>query len=299
MRVQVPQFIEIEDKIFGELTLKQFIFIAGGAGLSFVVYVFLDSIILSALPIILIMGSSLLLSFKKVHNRPLIYIVEAAFKYFMGNKLYIWKKESKVEPKIESSNDEAKKYAGIMVPKISDSKLSANDPQLMDKMVGRFEAFVAKIPNQEFRGNLQKGIAMIPQTARTGLVAQALQKLGNGFMASDSGPSGISDLAINKSEKFEPAQSSKTAAPVVAAVAPPVASLDKAAGSANRAPSSNTNLGQKIENAGFFIGLEKEPNDQLGNIIQSAMESQGTEETIFSQVTRRYRIVTPLLSRTP
>jgi hypothetical protein len=41
----------------------------------------------------------------------------------MGNKLYIWKKESKVEPKIESSNDEAKKYAGIMVPKISDSKL--------------------------------------------------------------------------------------------------------------------------------------------------------------------------------
>ncbi len=123
MRVQVPQFIEIEDKIFGELTLKQFIFIAGGAGLSFVVYVFLDSLVLSAIPIILIMGCSLALSFYRINNRPLIFVVEAAFKYYFGNKLYIWKKEAKVEPVIEKEKDEAKKYAGIMVPKISDSKL--------------------------------------------------------------------------------------------------------------------------------------------------------------------------------
>lgn len=186
--------------------------------------------------------------------------------------------------------------------KISDNKLSANDPQLMDKMVGRFEAFIAKIPNQEFRGNLEKGIAMIPQSARTGLVAQALQKLSSGFMtASSSGGSGISDHALAKTEKLDSAPNTKpvttanTATSVVAAATVPA---EKSAGAAARAPSSN-NAGEKIENAGFFIGLEKEGNDPLGNIIQSAMESQSREETIFSQVTRRYRIVTPLLSRTP
>ena len=38
MHFQTPQFIEIEDKIFGPLTLKQFIYLAGAAGLSFTAY---------------------------------------------------------------------------------------------------------------------------------------------------------------------------------------------------------------------------------------------------------------------
>ena len=33
MEYQVPQFIEVEDKIFGPFTLKQFIYVAGGVGL--------------------------------------------------------------------------------------------------------------------------------------------------------------------------------------------------------------------------------------------------------------------------
>ena len=34
MMFSVPQFIDVEDKIIGPLTLKQFIYLAGGAGLS-------------------------------------------------------------------------------------------------------------------------------------------------------------------------------------------------------------------------------------------------------------------------
>ncbi len=41
MRFQVPQFIEIEDKIFGPLTFKQFIYLLGGGGAVFILYVFL------------------------------------------------------------------------------------------------------------------------------------------------------------------------------------------------------------------------------------------------------------------
>jgi hypothetical protein len=125
MRFQVPQFIEVEDKIFGPLTLKQFIYIAGGAGLSFLVYVLVDSVIIATVPIIVIMSISCSLAFFKINNRPLINAVEAAFKYYLAGKLYIWRKEEK-EAKSKKQNspaEDAKKYASIMVPKISDSKL--------------------------------------------------------------------------------------------------------------------------------------------------------------------------------
>lgn len=123
MRFQVPQFIEVEDKIFGPLTLKQFIYLAGGAGLSFVVYVFLNSILLSAIPIIAIMAVSATLAFYRVNNRPFINVMESAFKYYLGGKLFIWKKEEKKGQKGAPAAKDAKGYASVMVPKISNSKL--------------------------------------------------------------------------------------------------------------------------------------------------------------------------------
>jgi hypothetical protein len=125
MRFQVPQFIEVEDKIFGPLTLKQFIYIAGGGGLSFVLYVLIGNLALAFIPIVIVMGISLGLAFYKVYNHfPLIAVAESAFKYYFGPKLYIWKKEDKVAPKnTRDAAKEVKSYASVMVPKISDSKL--------------------------------------------------------------------------------------------------------------------------------------------------------------------------------
>ena len=121
MRYQVPQFIEVEDKIFGPLTLKQFIYLAGGAGLSFVLYQLLPSIFISFVPILIVMSFSAALAFYKINNKPFILVVESAFKYYTSAKLFIWKKVPNV--KADNAIQEAKEYAGIMVPKISDSKL--------------------------------------------------------------------------------------------------------------------------------------------------------------------------------
>lgn len=124
MRFQVPQFIEVEDKIFGPFTLKQFIYMAGGAGLSFLVYVMLDSLVLSFLPIVIILAISGTFAFYKVNKKPFINVAESAFKYYFGKKLYIWRKEEKPAPKnAAAAAKEAKNYASVMVPKISDSKL--------------------------------------------------------------------------------------------------------------------------------------------------------------------------------
>ncbi|MDB5238819.1 MAG: seg [Candidatus Parcubacteria bacterium] len=124
MRFQVPQFIEVEDKIFGQLTLKQFIYLAGGGGLSFLIYTIVGNIFIAAIPILIVMAVVIALSFFKVNNRPFINTVEAAFKYWVGGKLFIWKKEDKPKPQTsQAALREARNFAGVMVPKISDSKL--------------------------------------------------------------------------------------------------------------------------------------------------------------------------------
>src|SRR3989344_3717953 len=95
MRFQVPQFIEVEDKIFGPLTFKQFIYVAGGGGICVLLFIFLPNFLalLISLPVALFAAA---LAFYKVNGKPFINVVEAFFNYSLTNKLYIWKKEDKV-----------------------------------------------------------------------------------------------------------------------------------------------------------------------------------------------------------
>ena len=120
MRFQVPQFIELEDKVVGPLTIKQFMYLAGGAGMAFVAYRFLPFFI--AIFIIAgIVGLSLALAFYKINNKPFIDILEAGFSFYTGGKLYIWKKkDKKIEPKEVNVASSPKQ---VYVPKLSDSKL--------------------------------------------------------------------------------------------------------------------------------------------------------------------------------
>ena len=126
MRFQVPQFIDVEDKIFGPFTLKQFIYLAGGASVAVISVTFLGLFfgLVVASPIIIL---SLALAFYRVNNRPFISIVESAFKYFVGEKLYIWKKVPKEEKELEIKET---KYSSLVVPNLSSSKLKDLNWQL-------------------------------------------------------------------------------------------------------------------------------------------------------------------------
>ncbi|HYD93032.1 MAG TPA: PrgI family protein [Candidatus Paceibacterota bacterium] len=94
MEYQVPQFIEVEDKIFGPLTLKQFIYIAGGAGLVVVIMLnlpFMIGLIVS----IPVAGLAAAFAFYKVNGKPFPNILEYAFSYYLGRRLYLWRREEK------------------------------------------------------------------------------------------------------------------------------------------------------------------------------------------------------------
>lgn len=117
---QVPQFIEVEDKIFGPLTLKQFIYLAGAGGLSLIFFTLLP--IWLALPLIgMAVGIGMAFAFYKVNGRPLIVAVEHAFSYFFGNKLYLWKQReaAPAEKKLVVAQDPST----LTVPRLSQSRL--------------------------------------------------------------------------------------------------------------------------------------------------------------------------------
>jgi hypothetical protein len=121
MRFQVPQFIEIEDKIFGPLTFKQFVYVAGGAGISVVLFLFLPKFlaIVIALPILLLSGA---LAFYPVNGKPFVHIVESFVTYMLTNKLYIWKKVEKTANTTSHQANEST-LEQVYVPKLSESKL--------------------------------------------------------------------------------------------------------------------------------------------------------------------------------
>ncbi len=122
MRFQVPQFIEVEDKIIGQLTIKQFLYIAGSLGLSFLIYRLIGSFILASIFIIPLIGFGLALAFYKVNNKPFIFVVESAFKYFFAEKLYLWHKKDR--PIAQKEEDAVvTDMIRLAVPKLSDSKL--------------------------------------------------------------------------------------------------------------------------------------------------------------------------------
>lgn len=91
MQFNVPQFIEIEDKIIGPLTLKQFLYLAAGGAILFIAWFFLKlwAFLIIAVPIALI---GIFFAFYRVNGRPFIAFIGAVLGYFTKPRLYVWKK---------------------------------------------------------------------------------------------------------------------------------------------------------------------------------------------------------------
>lgn len=121
MQFQVPQFIEIEDKIFGPLTLKQFLYLAGGAGAAIAMYIYIPYKIVAIILILPMIGFALALTFYKMNGKPFIDVVQAFFYYTLGDKLYLWKKAEKKPTTLVEQVQKAKSL--VSVPKMSGSKL--------------------------------------------------------------------------------------------------------------------------------------------------------------------------------
>jgi hypothetical protein len=91
MQFQVPQFTEIEDKVIGPFTLKQFLYLLAGGVIIFIFYKIFNLFItiLLSLPVAAVV---IALAFVKVNNQPFISMVKNFFGFLRKPDFYVWKK---------------------------------------------------------------------------------------------------------------------------------------------------------------------------------------------------------------
>ncbi|MBI2610646.1 PrgI family protein [Candidatus Kaiserbacteria bacterium] len=122
MQFQVPQFIEVEDKIFGPLTFKQFIYMAGGAGAAYLLWRVLPLYL--AGPLILgIGGLAAALAFLQWNGRPFVLGLENGFYYLVRSKLYLWSNELRSKQKTGKREQKIEPTSEVYIPKLAESKL--------------------------------------------------------------------------------------------------------------------------------------------------------------------------------
>ncbi len=120
MRFRVPQFIDIEDKIFGPFTFKQFAYMAGGAGIAYVLYRTLP-FYLAVIFIVPVISLAAALTFIRVNEKPFINIMQAFLTYMTQTKLYVWQK--KTGKKEAKKVEEIKKPEITYAPRLTEGKL--------------------------------------------------------------------------------------------------------------------------------------------------------------------------------
>lgn len=119
MQYQTPQFIEVEDKIFGPLTAKQFFYLLGGGAAVFIIYVFFQLwvVILLGLPV---GGFALALAFLKINGIPFPKVLANYLSHSSQQKVFIWQR---VTTSKTQSTDYTKTQTEKIAPKLTESKL--------------------------------------------------------------------------------------------------------------------------------------------------------------------------------
>jgi hypothetical protein len=95
MQFEVPQFIEIEDKIFGPLTWRQFLYVGGG-GLMAAVLFFTTPLIIFIIIGVPLGALSFALAFYPVNNRPFSHLLEAMWTFMTKSRVYHWQRKQEV-----------------------------------------------------------------------------------------------------------------------------------------------------------------------------------------------------------
>lgn len=123
---QVPQFIDMEAKIIGPLTLRQFLFIAAGGGLIFGLSFILQTGLLIIVGLF-IAALSIALAFVKINEQPLYKVIINAFKFYISPRLYTWKRQPKskeltkpIKPIVEKPKTQQKRLTPEELQKIAE-----------------------------------------------------------------------------------------------------------------------------------------------------------------------------------
>lgn len=174
MQFQVPQFIEVEDKIFGPLTFKQFIYLAGGLGASYILWRILPPYIGGPIALALTAFAGCL-AFLQFNGRPFIVSLESGFYFLTRSKLYLWSNAPKKKNVVVPANATlAGTQANLYVPKLSQSKLHELSWSL-DIKERIAQGIASDIEREGVHPEAPIPLTRTPQQARDRLIEEASQ----------------------------------------------------------------------------------------------------------------------------
>lgn len=100
---ELPQFIDVENRILGPITFKQLIYFFGVAALLAIFWFLLEPLyfLLLAVPVVII---TLLFAFLKIEGRSFFSFFRALFQYMLFSQTFVWKRQ---RPEIEKQTASA------------------------------------------------------------------------------------------------------------------------------------------------------------------------------------------------
>lgn len=94
MQFPVPQFTDVEDKIIGGLSFKQFGIVFLAAVITFAVYTVSKSVPATIIAGILLGLPAIALAFGKLNGRPLYMSAGNFVRFLFGSKIYVFRKQA-------------------------------------------------------------------------------------------------------------------------------------------------------------------------------------------------------------
>ena len=121
----VPQFIDVEDKIFGPITVRQFVIILGGSLMLFIIFKFFNLLYLITVGGFIFINM-ILFAFFKVAGRPFHYFVLNFIQTLMKASLRVWQnlpgsviEDEVMEHKIEIKRIKHRQYTSSRLAELS------------------------------------------------------------------------------------------------------------------------------------------------------------------------------------
>ncbi|MBI5306023.1 PrgI family protein [Candidatus Wolfebacteria bacterium] len=157
MQFQIPQYAEVENKLVGPLTIKQFLYLAAAGGISFLSF-FIFKGWLWFLITLIVAPIGIALAFIKYNGQPLPIIISYAFIFLWKPRLYIWKKEEEKPVKLPEipkiKNPEAKRKTLFEMPNV---KKLMQDLTTSKKPIAKREKNISPIAGEK----MKKGYASL------------------------------------------------------------------------------------------------------------------------------------------
>lgn len=152
MRYSVPQFIDVEDKIIGPISVRQFVTMLVGAGLIFVAFKLLGFIIFLGVGTIIFAFTGTI-AFSKINGRPFHYFLLVIIQTLKRPRMKVWNKEySQVAPAKERKKKKGEQP--LPHPKLALSRSRLTQLGLMVDTGGAYQA--DDLDTQVFQNNQKR-----------------------------------------------------------------------------------------------------------------------------------------------